>query len=110
MVVSHEVLSAQLKNQRAEILAELEELAEHPSYKLGLGNHQADDASAAFDQAANLALRQNAERLLALIDQALERMDAGTYGYCVTCGDPIDPARLKALPYAPHCFRCAEHH
>lgn len=42
------------------------------------------------------------------IKQAISRIDAGTYGICLICGEPIKKERLSALPYANHCIRCAE--
>jgi len=45
---------------------------------------------------------------LDMIEAALARMDAGTYGVCVTCGDTIAIKRLTALPYATSCVRCAQ--
>jgi DnaK suppressor protein len=66
----------------------------------------ADDASAAFDQARDLALQGNLERMLHQVEQALDRLDNGAYGVCETCGKPIDPARLEALPHAAHCLDC----
>lgn len=45
---------------------------------------------------------------LALIEHALQRMDAGTYGTCAECGGGIAPARLEALPHAVLCKVCAE--
>ena len=78
------------------------------SKNLGYGNHMADDASEAFEQAKELALRQNAEHLLAQVTDALERFDEGTYGICEQCGTEIDPARLKALPYATLCIHCQQ--
>ncbi|WP_419722942.1 TraR/DksA family transcriptional regulator [Sphingobium aquiterrae] len=44
---------------------------------------------------------------IALTRQALARLDSDTYGLCTTCGEPIAPARLEALPAAAHCIRCA---
>jgi len=41
------------------------------------------------------------------ITAALERMDAGEYGACVTCGDQISAERLDVLPYTPFCRKCA---
>ena len=73
---------------------------------LGYGNHMADDATVAFEQARDLAIRTTAERLLAQVHDALERVDDGTYGICESCQKPIDPARLQALPYATLCLRC----
>lgn len=42
------------------------------------------------------------------VNQALSRLDAGEYGVCVECEEPIAEARLKALPYATLCIQCAE--
>jgi DnaK suppressor protein len=109
MVISFDQLITRLEQQRTEIVAELAEMAQQPRYQVGYGNHQADDASQAFDQAADLAIRQNAERLLELVEKALKRWDAGTYGTCERCGEAIDHARLKAIPYASLCLDCATH-
>lgn len=42
------------------------------------------------------------------IRQALSRIDSGTYGICLNCGEPIRKERLTALPYANLCIHCAE--
>ena len=48
-----------------------------------------------------------AERLQArAIRAALQRIEDGSYGQCVTCGEPIAPRRLEALPYATQCIAC----
>lgn len=73
---------------------------------VGLGNHMAEDATAAFDQAAAVSLRRGKERMLHQIDDALDRMKAGTYGICERCGGEIDFARLKAIPQATLCMSC----
>ena len=73
---------------------------------VGLGNHMAEDATAAFDQAAAFSLRLGKERTLGQVDEALERMDAGKYGFCDRCGQEIDFARLKAIPQATLCMSC----
>ena len=44
---------------------------------------------------------------LSQIRAALARLDAGTYGQCAGCGEPIDARRLEALPYAIQCISCA---
>jgi DnaK suppressor protein len=75
---------------------------------LGYGNHMADDATEAYEQAKGLALRQNAEQVLSQVTDALERFDEGRYGICGQCGAEIDPARLNALPYVTLCLRCQQ--
>ncbi len=42
------------------------------------------------------------------IKDALKRIDEGTYGVCLECGEDIDPRRLKALPNATRCISCAK--
>lgn len=53
------------------------------------------------------ALGNEARRELTLIRKALHRIEDGSYGLCVDCAEPIEPARLKAYPHAQHCLRCA---
>jgi DnaK suppressor protein len=67
---------------------------------------QAAAASQVFAQQRDLALRDRAAQQLALVDEALARLDAGTYGICIRCGRPIAPERLAALPWAAHCIEC----
>lgn len=107
MTVSYEQLRQELEQQRETLRAELSESRVTPENGMGYGTHQADDASDAFEQAADLAVRQNAERLLYLVERALQRMEAGTYGLCRNCGNRIDDARLKVIPYTRHCMDCA---
>ncbi|HEY7132571.1 MAG TPA: TraR/DksA C4-type zinc finger protein [Candidatus Limnocylindrales bacterium] len=67
---------------------------------------QAAAASQVFEQQRDLALREKNEHHLEAIDAALARLDEGTFGTCVRCGNPIAPARLEALPWAAHCIDC----
>ncbi len=68
---------------------------------------QAAAATHVFEQQRDLALRDYERAQLALVEDALERLDAGTYGTCVSCGQPIAPARLEAIPWAGTCIDCA---
>lgn len=54
----------------------------------------------------DLALSAQAMAAVDDIDRALAKIDAGTYGICEKCGEPIPKERLKALPYAALCVRC----
>lgn len=95
-----------LEEERELLQADLLHFAEVEYEDIGAGNHLADDATAAFDQASDLTLRRNSERRLNRVDHALKKLDAQTYGYCEGCGEPIDFARLKALPDARFCLSC----
>ena len=61
---------------------------------------QADQASAAVDREFGIVNRERTQSLLNQIEQALVRLDNGTYGYCEETGEPIDLRRLDAQPTA----------
>ena len=105
-----EVLRSYLEDERVRLKTAIAQMDAEGAENLGYGNHMADDASEAFEQAKDLALRQNAEQMLAQVTEALERFEQGTYGVCEKCGVEIDPARLKALPSATLCLRCQQRH
>jgi DnaK suppressor protein len=69
-------------------------------------NHLAETASATLDREIDYTLEENSEHVLAEIDSALERIEAGAYGICRTCGQPISAERLEAIPYATQCIDC----
>lgn len=70
----------------------------------GPGDHLADNATETFLRELDEGLEENAEHLVSEIDAALRRIDEGTYGTCVVCGQPIGEGRLEALPYATLCI------
>src|SRR5438445_9115109 len=72
--------------------------------------HMADIGSDNFEQEFTLSLMENEEGTLDAIEAALERLDSGTYGLCEECGVKIPKARLLAIPYAPFCVKCTQHH
>ena len=67
---------------------------------------QAAAASQVFAQQRDLALRDRTLQHLELVEAALARLDAGTYGACTSCGKPIAPERLEAIPWAAFCIDC----
>jgi DnaK suppressor protein len=101
-------LRSVLEAEQARLLAMIAQMEIESDDSLGYSNHMADDATEAFEQAKDLALLQNAERLLEQVRDALGRLDDGTYGKCENCGQSIDPARLEALPYVTLCLRCQQ--
>lgn len=69
--------------------------------------HDPEGATIAFERAQVIALRDDAIRRIALLDDALARLDDGTYGRCIGCAEPIAAARLAALPGVETCVECA---
>jgi DnaK suppressor protein len=67
---------------------------------------QAAAATQVFEQQRDLALRERNQQQLAAIEAALARLDDGSYGRCVRCGNAVAPERLEALPWAAHCIDC----
>jgi RNA polymerase-binding transcription factor DksA len=63
-------------------------------------------ATATFDRELDYTLEENAEGVLAAIDAALGRIEAGNYGKCQGCGGEIAPERLEAIPWTTRCIDC----
>ncbi|MBU8544980.1 MULTISPECIES: RNA polymerase-binding protein DksA [Roseomonadaceae] len=69
-----------------------------------------DRASVETDRALELRTRDRARKLISKIDQALERVENGTYGYCEESGEPIGLRRLEARPIATMSIEAQERH
>jgi DnaK suppressor protein len=69
-----------------------------------------DRAAAETDRALELRTRDRARKLISKIDQALERIENGTYGYCEETGEPITLRRLEARPIATLSIEAQERH
>jgi DnaK suppressor protein len=69
--------------------------------------HDPEGATIAFERSQVGALVRDARHHLAEIDAAEARLEAGTYGTCENCGEPIAEGRLEARPVARTCIRCA---
>ncbi len=70
--------------------------------------HMADVATDMYDREFLLGLASNDRELLYEIDEAMGRMEDGTYGLCASCQKPIPVTRLKAIPHARTCLKCQE--
>lgn len=68
----------------------------------------ADQASGNNEVHIQLKLKQTDAKILQAIEEALGRIDRGTYGVCRDCGEPIAPARLNAIPWTRVCISCKE--
>lgn len=67
----------------------------------------ADLGNNMLEENNSLLLMDNEEVVLIQIEEALERINDGTYGICVECGGRIPKLRLNAIPYTPYCVKCA---
>jgi DnaK suppressor protein len=93
-----------LLEERARLVDEIGEAIVAPG-QMTYGS-QAAAASQVFAQQRDLALRDRADHQLVLVDEALARLDTGTFGTCIRCGKPIAPDRREALPWAARCIDC----
>jgi DnaK suppressor protein len=67
-----------------------------------------EEATESMELEKRLALDNRLNSLLVEVERALQKMDAGTYGYCDMCNTAIDPARMEALPQAILCISCRQ--
>ena len=67
-----------------------------------------DQAQISHDEFVSLRLNSLDYKQLRLIDEALDRLNAGEYGVCLSCEEPIATKRLRALPWARFCVACQE--
>jgi RNA polymerase-binding protein DksA len=102
-----------LKKRHGGILSDLEEEALRPVGGESAGAlsdvpiHPADLAAENYEEEVTLGLLENEDQILAEINDALARIERGTFGRCENCHQEISMQRLEALPYARYCIRCA---
>lgn len=99
-----------LTAKRAEIVAKVDALSEHDPAEvanLGFGKRIGDATSYAVGRMTDAYQARTIYATVADIDQALERLDAGTYGRCLACGTAIPTERLEAVPWAALCVACS---
>ncbi|MEI6667640.1 MAG: TraR/DksA family transcriptional regulator [Acidobacteriota bacterium] len=68
----------------------------------------ADQASGNNEVHIQLKLKQTDAKILQAIDEAVVRLEKGTYGLCRDCGEPVSSARLNAIPWTRVCITCKE--
>jgi DnaK suppressor protein len=73
----------------------------------GYSYHMADVGTDNFGREMELNIASNENERIRLIDEALERIEEGTYGQCSECSGKIATERLEAVPYARLCIECA---
>jgi RNA polymerase-binding protein DksA len=110
MASARELLVAEQERARQRIAAleaEFAGLAEAASSAGTDDEHDPEGATLAFERQHAAALLESARERLAAISNALRRLEAGSYGVCERCGQPIGADRLAARPAATTCIRCA---
>jgi DnaK suppressor protein len=103
-------IEAALHEERAQLEAQVAELdaeADVNNWRdAGFDDDLADSGSASFERETAQSLSNHARSILAQIDDALRRIEGGTFGRCTSCGERIEPERLDALPYTTMCMDC----
>jgi len=102
-----------LEERRREILSEVHEKmrdvrSEGPTANIQGVLDSVESSEADIQEDIEFALIQMKAETLQKIDEALVRLEEGTYGYCFECGDEISERRLRALPFAVRCKDCEE--
>lgn len=97
------VVRAQLEDERERLRARLRELGPNDSFDEGF----ADSSQVTAERGELDALAGTLSESLREIEDALAKLDEGTYGLCESCGNEIAPARLEAMPAARLCITCA---
>jgi DnaK suppressor protein len=102
-----------LKKRIVGDLSDLEEQVLRPSGGESAGNlsdfpiHPADLGTETMEEDIAVTLVENEDQILTEINDAFARIERGIFGTCENCQQPIAKERLKALPYARYCIRCA---
>lgn len=76
--------------------------------KTSMPIHMAEAGSDNFEQEFSLSLMMSGRDTLDKVEKALQRIEAGTFGLCESCSTSIPKGRLRALPFAARCVKCAE--
>jgi len=111
-----EMYNRLLLEERRRLRQELSEMEQHQvkteespvADVSGYDDDLVDVATETFEREKGMALESSVQGLLAMVDEALQRVRNGTYGICVGCNTPIDANRLRAIPYARLCIKCKE--
>ena len=98
-----------LEERRRELLDKSERTAGEGRSTISEGGEDyVDDAVTSYTREFLLSLSGFERRQLALVEDALARIEDGTYGECQMCGEGVPVARLKAIPWARYCVSCQE--
>ena len=96
------------KRLELEETAGLKPLTDSMEHNNGRQGDMADQAAGNNEVHIQLRLKQTDAKILQAIEEALARMEKGTYGICRDCGEPIAYARLEAIPWTRVCIACKQ--
>ena len=105
-----EYFKQKLLNWKEDILRESRETLVHLQSETENHPDLADRATSETDRALELRTRDRQRKLISKIDEALRRIEDGSYGYCEDTGEPIGVARLEARPIATLSLEAQERH
>ena len=111
MAREHDSLRSRLESEQKTLTGELEQLrvSSSPSEERREGSpfgKREEEATESLELERRLALEKQILERLAEVEAALGKFDEDSYGRCENCGNPIEPARLEALPQAKLCLNC----
>jgi len=106
--IRERLLDDRRRTQRrlAELTGDFREIVEASQATNADDEHDPEGATIAFERSQVATLVQQAERHLTHVEEALGRLEAGTYGICERCGRPIAAERLEIRPTARTCVSC----
>jgi len=111
MTTNFDLLRSRLENEREHLIEQLNQLeasvrsVEERREGSPFGKRE-EEATETQELEKRLALEKRIKDQMAGVEHALHKFEEGTYGLCDGCGQPIDPARLEALPQANLCMSC----
>ena len=99
------LLRGRLTGEVDRIIEAVQQDVQPPGTISNLPVHPADQANDGLD--VEVDILKNEQDILREVDEALGRVEDGTFGRCQRCEQSIDPQRLDAIPFTPYCVRCA---
>jgi DnaK suppressor protein len=104
-----EKIRKRLLQKREEVLEDLAKNREVSNESIDeSAQDMADRATSSYVKEFAYSLSETDRKILLLIEQAIVRLDAGTFGTCVHCAQPVQEKRIDAVPWARHCLDCQE--
>jgi DnaK suppressor protein len=111
MKTNYSILRSRLEAEQKRLMEELEQMqaSANPTDERREGSpfgKREEEATEALELEKRLVLEKRIKEQIVSVEHALHKYEEGTYGFCDNCGQPIDPARLEAIPEASLCIKC----